>query len=156
MSIIVDEATPIQLPYDGPQCYGMFFELPNLPAGPHNITLSDVSDVSIDFAVITTNTSAGIGSQLPIIINDSDQTNIIYTGGNWTSMTDGTQSNFLILDLQPGTDAVPYNTSIHTTCGVGDGFNFTFTGTGTLLVFNLIAKYPNIYCNDGQVLQFMG
>ncbi len=59
MSIIVDEASPMQLTYDGPQRYGLFFELPTLPAGPHNITLSEVSDVSIDFAVITTNTSAG-------------------------------------------------------------------------------------------------
>ncbi|KJA25163.1 hypothetical protein HYPSUDRAFT_200053 [Hypholoma sublateritium FD-334 SS-4] len=128
MSMIVDGANPIPFNYDGPRRYGLFFELPTLAAGPHNVTLSNVTDVSIDFAVISANLSAGIASQLPIIIDDSDQTDIIYTGQGWTSLTEGEQSNFLVLNSQPGTDATPYNDSVHTTSGIGDGFNFTFIG----------------------------
>lgn len=135
MNMIVDGANPTPFTYDGPQRYGSFFELPNLPEGSHNITLSNVSDLSIDFAVITTNTSASIASQLLVIVDDSDQANIIYTGEGWASMTDGAQSGFLILDSQPATDAIPYNESYHTTSEIGDGLNFTFIGNGALNTF---------------------
>lgn len=128
MSIDGSETFPYE--YLGPAGYGPFFDMEPLADGHHNITLSNVVETSIDFAVITVNMSTSLASQQPVIVDDSERDSsetITYTGAGW-SISGTTSSFYQILDSLPSTSAIPYMESTHETNGVGDTLNFTFAG----------------------------
>ena len=129
-TISIDGSEPFPYEYFGPAGYGFFFDMIPLADGHHNITLSNVVGTSVDFAVITVNTSTSLSSQQPIIVDDSEpdaSETITYTGPGWITL--GTTSSFFqILDSAPSTNAIPYMESTHQTNSVGDTLKFTFTG----------------------------
>ena len=135
-SVLVDGAEPLVYEVSTAAGYGAFFETLPLPDGAHNVTLANVVDTTVDFAVVSVNASTSLAAARPVIVDDSDES-IAYTGDNWTSMQSmrASGSAYDILDAQASTNALPYMQTTHLTTSAGDFFNLTFVGSGAPALF---------------------
>ncbi|KJA18127.1 hypothetical protein HYPSUDRAFT_218388 [Hypholoma sublateritium FD-334 SS-4] len=125
----IDGAEPIVYEVSTAQGYGAFFETLPLADGAHNVTLANVIDTTVDFAVVSVNATTSLAAARPVIVDDADAS-VAYTGDNWTSMQSMRGGNaYEILDAQASTSALPYQQTTHLTTSPGDFFNFTFAGS---------------------------
>lgn len=126
----IDGAEPVVYEVSTAAGYGAFFEILPLADGPHNVTLANVIDTTVDFAIVSVNASTSLSAGRPVIVDDTDAS-VAYTGDNWTSMQSMRGGNaYEILDAQASTSALPYQQTTHLTTSEGDFFNFSFIGSG--------------------------
>jgi len=118
-TVQIDNGTMSGMSYDdSPGYYKPWFQSTKLSDGQHTITVRNLSNAEIDFAIVE------VGNQTPLsgktIVVDNDSPSIRYSG-HWSRNTS---------QFRSGTDFMgfPYGNSTHRSSTPGDTFTFRFTG----------------------------
>lgn len=124
VSIDGGEAASTSYNNPNPPSYRQWYQSPTLSDSAHTITLSNVlQGASIDFAVITTNQTALVDADEPLILDDNNPA-IVYSGSSWTT----SEETFRLFAASPDTTIVPYGGTSHRATTVGDSVAITVNG----------------------------
>lgn len=116
----IDNGTSYVYTYQdpNPQNYMQWFTTPTLPAGNHTVTLSNLTLISLDYAVVKVGDHTPLGGQTIIVDDDSP---LIQYSGQWSRNS----NKFIPGNLPTG---FPYGNVTHRSSNPGDTFTFQFTG----------------------------
>ena len=125
----IDNGTSFVYTYQdpNPQNYMQWFTTPTLPDGNRTITLSNLTLISLDYAVVKVGNQTPLGGQTVIVDDDSP---LIHYAGQWSRNT----NKFIPGNLPTG---FPYGNVTHRSSNAGDTFTFQFTGK---ISYNLIRQ----------------
>ena len=119
----VDGAPAVNLSFmdpSPPTVDWQWYQSPILPDGKHNITITHMPGVAVDYVVVTAGQNTQIFGQ-SIIVDDGDPS--ITYGGAWARNNNSYTDNF------GPYRGVPYGNGVHQTTSVGATAMFSFTGT---------------------------
>ena len=107
-----------------PQSFRQLHQSPMLPEGTHNITLTRIPNIAVDYVVVTVGQNTPLLGQV-MIVDDGDSS--ITYGGSWSQNTgDFVSSSGPYIGL-------PYGNATHQTTSAGSTATFPFIGASRLL-----------------------
>ena len=138
LAVSIDGSEPTNTSYNDPNppSYRQWYQSPTLTEGPHQITLSNLSGPSFDFAVVTVGNNSPLEEQ--VIIVDSEDPLIKY-GGNWhlnSGLSNSTQFP----------EGLAFHNSTQDSSTIGANMTFRFTGTLSypLIIIHLFLLGQNL------------
>ncbi|KAK0447721.1 hypothetical protein EV421DRAFT_1787786 [Armillaria borealis] len=120
-SVSIDGADAYVASYPSPAEYLQWYMSPILEEGNHTITLSELDNIDVDYAIVA------VGNQTTVQGKDilvDDTSNAIVWNGNWQ-----TNTSTLAHITRVFVDNHPLGNSTKDSSTAGDSFSFQFTGT---------------------------
>jgi hypothetical protein len=121
LAVSIDGSVPTNTSYNDPSppSYRQWYQSPNLPEGSHNITLTNITTTSLDFAVVTVGNNTPLAGQVAIVDNEDPS---ITFKGNWKRSQDPSISRQFA-------NGLPFHNSTQDSSTIGDSLTFRFNGT---------------------------
>jgi hypothetical protein len=121
LTVSIDGSAPFQTSYNDPNppSYRQWYQSPTLPEGSHNITVSQLTGTSVDFAIVTAGNDTPLAGQIAIVDN---QNPLITFQGDWKQDNASFISSQILVGL-------PFQNTTQNSTTVGDSLTFLFTGT---------------------------
>ncbi|PBK67108.1 hypothetical protein ARMSODRAFT_1021068 [Armillaria solidipes] len=120
-SVSVDGAEAYVASYPSPAEYLQWYMSPTLEEGNHTITLSELDNIDVDYAIVAVGNQTTVQGK-DILVDDTSNA-IVWTGG-WQ-----TNTSTLAHITRVFVDNHPLGNSTKDSSTAGDSFSFQFTGT---------------------------
>jgi hypothetical protein len=119
-TVQIDNGTSFVVSYQdpNPQNYMQWFTTSTLPDGEHTIRMSNLSYISVDYAIVKVGNHTPLADKTVIVDDDSP---LIQYSGKWSRST----NKFIPGNLPTG---YPYGNITHHSSNPGDTLSFQFSG----------------------------
>lgn len=120
LAVSIDGGEPTNTSYNDPNppSYRQWYQSPTLTEGPHQITLSNLSGPSLDFAVVTVGNNSPLEGH--VIIVDNEDPSITFEG-DW-------QLNSTLSHSTQFPEGLAFHNSTQDSSAIGANLTFRFTG----------------------------
>lgn len=120
-SVSIDGADAYVASYPSPAEYLQWYMSPTLKEGNHTITLSEMDNIEVDYAIVAVGNQTAVQGKDILVDDTSDRT---VRTGNWQ-----TNTSTLAHITRVFVDNHPLGNSTRDSSTAGDSFTFQFTGT---------------------------
>ena len=146
--VSIDNQTSVNTSFSdpNPSSYRQWYQTPNLSDGVHTITFSNLSNSSVDFAVVTVGMQTPIGGER-IVVDNND------SGLNYSS---GWRKDFDEFNMEGSApvSGFPLGNSTYDTNTIGSSFSYQFSGKLAKTFLNIF--FPYLSPNPGKAIAIYG